>query len=163
MAVHGVGGGGATEHENGDTALPAHVYSEHDYQVALNPFDRVRVNGTLFRIETHDGEMVYVSEGVEAKCYGVPRENLYAIERKPQPHQCHVYRGEVMRARMDLLVAFVRLHPGEDKHAMHRTLGYPVRTVEHYLYLLTSEGTLRQVYGAQANRGRAPSTYFEAA
>jgi DNA-binding transcriptional ArsR family regulator len=74
----GLGGGYASNNDNGDTAPPAHVYTEHEWQRALNPYDRIIKDGKLWRIETDgDGHLKDpICEATLTYCYGVPVADL---------------------------------------------------------------------------------------
>jgi len=164
--AHSTGGGWATPHENGDTAVPYPIY--HDWKHdCLTPFGRR--NGVRYETDpletcrpgyspTRRGVLFVIVEGLSDTCYGVPRENLYITERPNTPKQCHVRRGEALRQRRALTIAYVRLHPGVTKHDIRAALGEKIRTIESDLHALTRTGELRQEYKYQRS-GKAASKY----
>lgn len=116
-------------------------YSMDDYRTAL-PYGRVIEDGTVFRIETdgHGHLRPPIAEQTDGKCYGVPREVLYAKVQRRGTSQDHTKRVERKRQRVRAVFVWLKANPGATKDDVADVMGISHAVAYHDLAELRIRG-----------------------
>ena len=169
MAIHGVGGGGATEHENGETALPVphHRPVPHANVLPINKDSAwldVRGQRQLWRgyWDTDGcGELLFVRTTHITAIYGVDINILYAtqLSTATKPDLSETTRSRRRRSRLQRIARWLKSHPGATKWDVALRFDVSSATAWHDLAVLRQEGRAVSTLHYGVNGGTANSTW----